>query len=48
MSRYDLKSELDFEREIDELLDEALNVLSNDDYLMLLDSISIILAERGE
>ncbi len=42
MSRYD------FESQIDELLDEALNTLSNDDYLMLLDSISIILAERGE
>lgn len=40
MSRYD------FESQIDELLDEALNTLSNDDYEELLDSISMMIAER--
>ena len=42
MSRYD------FEREIDELLEKAVNELNNDDYQKLLDNINIMVAERTE
>lgn len=40
-------SEVEYERKIDELLDDALNQLSPKDYEKLLDSIDIMLAERG-
>ena len=42
------KTRYDFDVQIDELLDEALNVLSNREYEKLLDDISIMLAERDE
>ena len=40
------KTRYDFDVQIDELLDEALNVLSNQEYEKLLDSVSIMIAER--
>lgn len=42
MSRYD------FESQIDELLDEALNELSPKEYEKLLDSLSIMIEERKD
>ena len=41
-----MKSVYDYETEIDELLDDALNNLTPAEYSHLLDDISIILAER--
>lgn len=43
-----MKSKYDFERAIEELLDEALNTLSPESFKGLLDSISIILGDYEE
>lgn len=40
------KTKYDFATEIDELLDEAMNELSTEDYEKLLDDISQMLSER--
>ena len=42
-----METRYDFESVIDELFDEALNKLSPDDYEKLLDSVSMMLADRG-
>lgn len=42
-----MKTKYDFESEIDELLDEALNELSPEEYDRLLDSVSMSLADHG-
>lgn len=43
-----MKTRYDFEKSIEELLDEALNTLSPDSFRGLLDSISMILEDYEE
>ena len=38
----------DFETAVDELLDDALNKLSHEEYEQLLDSIDVMLSERND
>jgi len=42
-----MKTVCDYESEIDELLDEALNELSPEEYDRLLDSVSMSLVDHG-
>lgn len=42
-----MKTLYDFETEIDELLDEALNELSSEEYDRLLDSVDMFLVDHG-